>query len=126
VKTSRGYGNSEQRMSSGAKRVSQAILDSKCNDEVFGHCVRERMEDRGMTLDEFARKLSLVNKKITKHDLSQLIEGQIAPYLSLETKRDIYWALGLVENRGDADSLSHEQLDALVLPKNPRQLGMKL
>jgi len=113
-------------MGSGADIVSQAILDSQNNDEVFGHCVGEKMKDIEMTLDELARKVSLINKKITKNDLSQMIQGQIVFCLSLEAKRDISWALGLVENRGDADILSHEDLDTLVQPRNPRQLGMTL
>ena len=126
MNTSRNCRQSERRTGSGAKIVSQAILDSQYNDEVFGRCVGEKMKDIDMTLDELARKVSLINKKITKPDLSQLIQGQVVFGLSLGAKRDISWALGLVETRGHADSLSHEDLDALVQPKNPRQLGMTL
>ena len=126
MRTRREYRHSEQGPISGADIVSRARLDSQANDELFGRCVGETMKDLGVSFDDLARKLSLINKKITTHDLSHLIQGQIVFCLSQDAKRDICWALGLVENRGDADNLSHEDLDALVQPKNPRQLGMTL
>jgi len=126
MKTTRNCRHSEQRMGSGAEIVSRAMLDSQTNDEVFAHRFGEILDETGKTVDELMSKITSIPYAIRKNYLSHLKQGQVLFPLSLRVKREIVWALGLVETRGHADGLSHDDLDALVQGKTPRQLGMTL
>jgi hypothetical protein len=84
------------------------------------------MDERGISLDTLVGNVFSIPSNIRRDYLSQLRLGQVLFPIRPEWKRDIIHALGLIDNRGQLELMSGEELDAFVQPKTPRQTEMTL
>jgi hypothetical protein len=115
-----------QKASVGAQIVSRAELGSQCSDELFGHRIGMIMDERGISLDTLVENVSSIPSNIRRDYLSQLRLGQVLFPIRPEWKRDVIHALGIIENRGQLELMSGDELDAFVQQKTPRQTKMTL